>query len=204
MLCRNLMPCSYNPALEERESGLNRVSSDAHPFLVPDVLVCAVIHALMLPPVLGQSEVIELRFVSYDDIHGRVHVASNDVVHGALVYLIGLDEVQMPIALPDADYGSLVYELVFVALASALAADVRFINFDRASHLVFRLSHSSADAMAEIPRRLVRDAEHSLHLVRGNPLAGFGHQIGNQEPFGQRQMGIVEDRSHGHGELVAA
>src|SRR5258708_28890381 len=129
MFRRNLMPCTHDPALEQRVGGLYRGRSDAHAFLVSDVLVCAVIDALVLSTVLRHPEVIELRFVGHDDIHGCVHVASNDVVHGALVYLIGLDEVQMSITLPDADYRSLVYELVSVSLAFALSADVRLIHF---------------------------------------------------------------------------
>src|SRR5216684_1395011 len=204
MLCRNLMPCANNPAFEKGERGLDRVRSDTHALFVPDVFVCAVIDALMLSAIFRHPEVIELRFVSHDDIHGRIHVTSNDVVHGALVYQIGLDEVEMPISLADADNGSLVYELVSVAFAFALSADVCLIHLDRASQLMFCLSHSGADAMAEIPRRLVGDAEHALHLVGGNPLAGFSHQIGNEEPLRQREMGIVEDGSHGYGELIAA
>src|SRR5258708_13114343 len=136
MFRRNLMPCTHDPALEQRVGGLYRGRSDAHAFLVSDVLVCAVIDALVLSTVLRHPEVIELRFVGHDDIHGCVHVASNDVVHGALVYLIGLDEVQMSITLPVADSRGLVYQLVSVSLAFPLSPHLRSIHFHSALPLV--------------------------------------------------------------------
>ena len=58
--------------------------------------------------------------------------------------------------------------------------------------------------MAEIPRRLVRNRQRALELVRGNAFLRFAHQIDRKEPFPERQMRIVKDRASGYGELIAA
>ncbi len=107
----------------------------------------------------------------------------------------------MPATLTDADYWRVLFPLVHIL---GVAADVHLINLHRAREFVVRLFHCLADAVTEVPRGLVGDAEHSLDLVCGNPFARFCHQIGHEEPLRQRQMRVMEDRSHSHGELVAA
>lgn len=52
--------------------------------------------------------------------------------------------------------------------------------------------------MAEIPSRLVSDAERSLDLERGHALLGFRHEIDCEEPFGERKVGIAKDRNRGY------
>src|SRR5437870_10008132 len=115
------MPRSHNPALEQREGRFDAVRGNADPILVPHVLIGTVIDALMLRFVeFCRLEVIQAGLIRHDDIDGGVHVAGNDVVHRSLIHLVGLDEVQATTAFTDADYGSLVYELVSVAFATAL------------------------------------------------------------------------------------
>lgn len=46
--------------------------------------------------------------------------------------------------------------------------------------------------MAEVPRRLVLDADMPRYLIRGNALLGFRHERHSHEPFLQREVGIVE------------
>ena len=58
--------------------------------------------------------------------------------------------------------------------------------------------------MAEIPCRFVGHAESPLELIGAHALLGLAEQVDAQEPLPQRQMGIVEDRASGHGELIAA
>ena len=58
--------------------------------------------------------------------------------------------------------------------------------------------------MAEVPGRLVGDAESPLDLVRAHALPGLAEQVDAQKPLPQRQMGVVEDRPCRHRELVPA
>src|ERR1035438_4161183 len=96
----------------------------------------------------------------------------------------------------------------FMLVTALLPADERFLNHDSASQfgaIFHRTRHSSADAVTEIPCSLIAlFSEHSVNLTGRHALLGFGQQIGNEEPLSQRQVGIVEHRSHGHRELVMA
>ena len=58
--------------------------------------------------------------------------------------------------------------------------------------------------MAQIPSRLVGDAQGPLELVGTHTLAGFAKQIGAKEPLHQRQVRIVENRSCCDAKIVVA
>ena len=62
--------------------------------------------------------------------------------------------------------------------------------------------------MAEIPRRFVRTLVQApnrpLELMCAHSLFSFAKQQSSHEPFRQRQMGIMEDRASGNGELIIA
>jgi len=55
-----------------------------------------------------------------------------------------------------------------------------------------------------MPCRAVGGAEPLGKRVGADALAAFGEQEDGEEPLGQRQMGVVEHRAHGDGELLAA
>lgn len=201
MLHRNLMPRAHYATLEQRERGFDRVRRDAEPTLVPDVLLGLVIHRLVFAVVLRGFEVVELRFVGHDDIDGLVHVSRNDLVDFVLIQIAGRDEVQVTAALTNADDWRVLLPLVRVL---GVATDVHLVNFNRAFELMVRLFHGLADAVTEIPRGLVGDAEHSLNLVCGDAFARFGNQVRDEKPFRQRQVRVMKDRADRHRELVAA
>jgi hypothetical protein len=46
--------------------------------------------------------------------------------------------------------------------------------------------------MAEVPRRLVLDADMSGYLIRGDAFLGFRHERHSHEPLLQGEMRIVE------------
>ena len=80
-----------------------------------------------------------------------------------------------------------------------------FINFDRSfQQFGVGIPDGGADAVAEIPSGLIGDLQDALQLVRRYPLAGFTHQVDCGKPLLERKVGIMEDRSSGNGELVAA
>ncbi len=56
--------------------------------------------------------------------------------------------------------------------------------------------------MRHIPSRLVSNRKLPLKLFRGNRSLVRANQIDRQKPFSQGHVGIVEDGSHGHSELI--
>jgi hypothetical protein len=58
--------------------------------------------------------------------------------------------------------------------------------------------------MAEVPRGLIGDAENSLQLVGAHSILGFAEKVDTQEPLPKGKVRVVEDRSSGHRELIAA
>ena len=104
------------------------------------------------------------------------------------------------------------YRLFVVAGAFAalviLAADVSLIGFHNASERCFIGSigntHRLADAMAEIPSRLIGAVQISLKLFRAQSLFRIDHERRRHEPLFERQMSIVENRSLIYGELALA
>lgn len=203
MFHRDLVPRANDPALKERERRFNRVRGYAQAVFIADVLFGLVIDALVLHVAMSRgAEVVELRLVGHDDIDRLVNVAGDNLVHLFLIQRgIGFDEMKMPAAFADADYWRVF--LPFVGILG-VTSDVHLIDFDRARELVFRFFHRFANAVTEIPRRLVRDAEHSFDLVGRDALARFGNQVGDKKPLRERQMRVMEDRSHGYRELVLA
>src|SRR6266478_333112 len=203
MFGADTMPRSYNPALEQRECGLHRVCAYHYALLSAHILVLAVVDALMLRvPKLRHLEVIELGFIGHDYVNGRVHIAGDDLVQRVLIDVVSPDEVKMPAALTDSNDGGFVLQLPMVT--ALLPSDVCFVNLDCAGELVIRLSHCSPNPMAQIPRGLVADSESPLDLIRRHALARLTEQVRGKKPLPQGQMCVVEDRSHGDGELICA
>src|ERR1019366_7564159 len=56
--------------------------------------------------------------------------------------------------------------------------------------------------MSHKPRRLVRHAQHAVHLVGAHPLLRRTEKMNSQQPFVQGNVAILEDRVHGDGELL--
>ena len=85
------------------------------------------------------------------------------------------------------------------------AAHVGLVNLHDAAQRHRRvLFHRCADAVREIPRRLVGHVQRALKLAGAHPLLGLAHEVDRHEPLGQRQMRVLKDRPDRHGELVAA
>jgi len=199
----NFMPRANYAALEKRERRFDCVRSDAHLAFVADVFFRPVVNALVLRPVVGcGGEVIESRFIGHDDIDSLVYVAGNDLVHLVLIQRrIRLDEVQVSAAFTDADYRGVFLPLVGVL---RVAPDVHLIDFHGAREFVIRFCHRLADAVTEIPRRLVAHAQSALELVRRHTLPALAEQVGAKKPLPQVQMRIVKDGRCGDSELVMA
>jgi len=203
MFHRDFMPRAHNSALEKRERGFNRVRGYAHLAFVADVLFGPVVNALVLRFAVGRrAEIIEFRFIGHNDINGLVNVALNNLVNLFLIqWGIGLNEVEMSAALTNADYRDVLLPLIGIV---RVTADVHLIDFYGAREFMIRLCHRLADAVTEIPRRLVSHTQGALELVCRHTLAALTKQVGAEKPLPQVQMCIVEDGCCGNGELVMA
>jgi hypothetical protein len=100
---------------------------------------------------------------------------------------------------------------VVVARASlyiAMAAHFSFLDPDHPDelleeNLLIRLLQGLTDPMMHIPCGFITDAEHPFHFLgRDSPLRGI-HEVEDQQPVGQRPVGVVEDGTHGRAELTA-
>src|SRR5688500_18420127 len=58
--------------------------------------------------------------------------------------------------------------------------------------------------MAEVPGRLVGDAEELLQPVRRHAMLGLAHDVRGHEPLPQREMRVLKDRADANAELIAA
>lgn len=85
--------------------------------------------------------------------------------------------------------------LVVGQIAGPLAADVGLVDFNGSRQGGTVLFHGGSDSVAEIPCCLGGHAECSFDLVGRDALFGFGHQIRCEEPFPERQFGVMEDGS---------
>ena len=64
--------------------------------------------------------------------------------------------------------------------------------------------HCSANAVAEIPCRLVGDSKDALQLIGAHTLLRLTKKVDAQEPLPQGKVRVIEDRSSGDSELIAA
>jgi len=89
---------------------------------------------------------------------------------------------------------------------SALAADIRFIHFNRARQFGFErfLFHRVANPMRHEPRALISHSKHSVKLVGAHAFLARAEKMDCHEPFVQRNMAVREDRIHSDRELLAA
>ena len=90
-----------------------------------------------------------------------------------------------------------VFLAVFPMAIDVLSADERFVYFDNAHEFAeLRVFHSGAQTHAHIPRRLIRaGSEHPMDLQRADSLLARDHQVQNLEPYDQRLLRFLEDRS---------
>src|SRR5262245_28796537 len=64
-------------------------------------------------------------------------------------------------------------------------------------------AHRLTQAVHHEPCRFVADPERAVDLMRADALLGSGHQEQRGKPLGDRDFGTLENRVHGHGELLA-
>ena len=91
--------------------------------------------------------------------------------------------------------------------AALLTADKGFVHFDDTEESGAASDgalHGRPDPVAQVPRRLVGDANRSLDLVRADALLRLTNQVDGDEPLPERKVRVIEDGSRGNAESVAA
>jgi hypothetical protein len=207
MLCADFMPCSDDAALEQRERALYGVrvyvANGVDAILVLDRFVFAE-HAS-----LGDSGRVSSELIGHDYVNIMRDVFFYVLRQCAALYVLSMEEAESAATLTDAD-DNFFFALGMtdlVLMSALLSTDESFIDFDRTaqSRAILSSGHRSADSVAQVPSGFVTlFPEHPINLTGRDALLRFGHQIGNEEPFSQRQVGIVEHGVHCHGKLVMA
>jgi hypothetical protein len=86
-----------------------------------------------------------------------------------------------------------------------LAADQGLVNLhDPAQQRCVVVADRVADAVREVPRRLVGDLEHPLELLGRYALLRLDDEVDCEEPLPKRQVRVVKQRPRRDGELIAA
>ena len=97
--------------------------------------------------------------------------------------------------------------LICAALAPRLPAYQRFVNLDDAEQsraVKGVVAHGLADAVTEIPGRLVGHSDGPLELEGRDAFLGLTHKVDGDEPLAKRQVGIVHDGAGRDAETVPA
>ncbi len=118
-----------------------------------------------------------------------------------------MEEPQFASTLTDADYYLfLAFWMLWLMLTAALlSSDEGFIDFHGPAKLVcLRFLHCCSDSVAQIPRGLIGNAQCLLDLVGAHALLGFTKQVDAKEPLPKREVGVIQNRSSSHRELIAA
>ncbi len=203
MLRADSVPRSDDAALQERKGGFDCVGVN----IAVNVDAILVLDGLVLcgQSILLHGTGVRGEFVGDHDVNILADILSNVFCKRSRLHVRGMEEPQIAAALTNTNdyfFGGAAPRL---ATTWGPAAHICFVHFDSTRHHgLVNLFHGGPDAMAEIPRGLVADAQSTFDLVRGHSLAGFAEQKRSHEPLLQGQMGVVEDRSSGDSKLIVA
>jgi len=204
----DLMPRSDDPALQKRECTFYRigmhvaVNIDSAAVLDPLVLLWRNIG-------FSHGEGIGSKIIGHDHINIFADILPDVSGESSGLYILGVEEPQIATPLPESDHDFLVGAASAKLSAAPATAHIGFVHFDSTvQHGPICFFHGGTDTMAEIPCRFVRTPvdppDRALQLQSAHALLGFAEQQYSSEPYSQRQVGIVEHRASGHGEVIFA
>lgn len=199
MLRADLMVGTDDGPLEQAPNALDAVGVN----VATDPFFLAVINRFVAGVFVCDSAICP-PFVRHDARCLGSSFLTDEVVKGFPIVPLLDRQANLPAALDRAEHHRLVPPPTLPDMAT-MATDQRLIYFDRPLERDrVRFLHRLADAVAEIPSRLVTDAEGALKLIGRDAFPRLAHQVNRREPFRQGEMRVVEDASSGHAELVAA
>jgi hypothetical protein len=204
MLRADFMPRAHNAALQERECGFDRARVSVALGIDAEFVANRLVPSIF-PQMLRRAPVC-LPIVREKNIDIFADILTDVLFEGSALCIAGMKEAEIAATLTDSNDDFLVIVLRFLSLPPILTADVGFIHFDfAAEHRPVDFYHRRADSMAEIPcRSVASDSERALNLASGHTFLRFTEKQNSDEPFIQRQMAVIENRSSRNGELVVA
>src|SRR5579859_473851 len=201
VLCAHTMPCSHNAALQKRECGFNGIGVNIAVY-VDSILVAYYYMAITVNARLHHGLRISGPVIREHHFNIRRDIFLDVLGECAGLRILCMEETQFPAALTDTDYD--LFAFLHVLMALLFSADVGLIHFDLAiQHWLIGLGHRVPDAVAEVPRCFVTaDSESAPNLTSGHALLRLAKQKRCGEPLYKGQVGIIEYRASGDGELV--
>lgn len=197
------MPRTNDAALEQAERAFNGVGIDVSINVLPDAVIDGLVFSSCETRPL-ECPRIAAEIIRDDDIYIAADVLFNVLGESAASHVRRMEEAEIAAALPDAQYDLLLLSPA-APMSPRFAADESLIHLDNTAEFFrLRFGHCVSDSVTEIPRGLITDTKHSLDLIGRHSLARFRHQIGNEEPFGEREVRVMEYSANSHGELIVA
>lgn len=204
MLRADPVPRSNDAALQERKRALDCVRmNDA-----VNVALLLVLNRLVLES--AHCLRVARHFVRDDQFGILRDVFKCRIAQRLRRDIVNVNEPDISAPLADADDDVFIVGVppaLFAARMTgiSLRADVGFVKlYDTIEFRLVEFSHGVADAVTEIPRRLVAHAQHALDLIRAHALARFAHQHDGKKPLLKRQVRVVKYGSGKRRKLVAA
>jgi hypothetical protein len=202
MLGRDAMPRSQDAALQQGERRFDGVGMDVSVY----VNLSLVLNRLMLwsKGRTFESSGVGIQFICHYDFNIFAHIVSDVLRQCSCFDVLRVEESEFATALPNANHDLLIgIAISCFTVGVLLPAKVGFVYLDSTVHHgTFCFFHSSTYAMAEIPCSFVAHPDSALDLIRRDSLPRFAEKQCDHKPLLQREMGVVEDRSSSHRELI--
>ena len=202
VLAAHLVESADDGSLEQAPHSLDPVSVN----FADDPLLGGVAHRLMAGVLVIDSDV-GFQLVSVDGLGLGPDVSFDEVMQGMTPDVGDALDPDLPGVSLDGSGNPGFAFLTPRADIGPLPADQGFVHFHDAKQgrpLEGIVTHGFADSVTEIPGGAVGYSQGAVELIGAHTLFGFAHEVDGEEPLAKRQVGVVHDRSRGHGELVPA
>src|SRR4051794_28842727 len=199
---------TLHAALEQAKVAFDGVGVDRC-VLERDVLTLAVVDRIVAGELLTNLVVV-LGLVGHQPRFAG-NVLPDDAADLLAGHGVDVDGADLAAALHQPEDGVLVARAALRGRDAFLAADERLVGLDcvpeavtAAERAKAAIAHGLADAMAQEPRALERDAEQTVELVGADALFGRAKQMERLEPLVERNVAVLENRADLDGELLTA
>jgi len=209
MFGADFVPRSDNASLEQAKGRFNSVCSDAFAIFIPSIFFSAMIDALVFSVNSSslQCVLVSDPFVCNQYVNVLTDVFFDVLRECASPNVACMEEAEIATALPYAN------DNLFFGLSDSLSmsefptTDEGFVHLaNTIKHGLIYLFHGGSDAMAQIPRGFIRafvlSPDSPLELECAHAFLSLTEQQDSKKPLLKRQMGVVEDRASGDGELI--
>jgi hypothetical protein len=205
ILAANLVIGAHDAALEQTPKRFNIVGMNVAANIFP-------IHMANGSMLVFVAQIpVSARFIGRNQVNFRADSLANELIKSLRVGKFDHLANDVALARNRANDGHLVAtasdsaSLVPMAVL-VLSANVGFIDFDNTHELLkLRISHASAQPVADVPRRSIRArAHHAVNLKSRHAFLARKHVVKNLEPSKQGIVRVLENRSNVNREPIVA